>query len=128
MQGYLRDVPPSLHPLPFLAMAKDRPTPLSCSQLHQGSRPSTNSDYIINNLTSHSEWVMTLVRAFTLRALQFNILVQARHAPGIENRLADALSHQQIELFRELDPGAKEFLEILPPEVCQIGAKTRKEQ
>ena len=73
--------------------------------------------YIINNLMSHSEWVMTLVRAFTLQALQFNIPVQARHVPGIENRLADALSCQQIELFRELSHGANEFPEVLPPEV-----------
>ena len=37
--------------------------------------------YMINNLTSHSEWAMALVRAFTLRALQFSILVQAQHVP-----------------------------------------------
>ena len=63
--------------------------------------------YIINDLMSHSEWVMTLVRAFTLRALWFNILVHARHVPGLENRITDALLRQQIKLFRELDPGAK---------------------
>ena len=62
---------------------------------------------------SHSERVMNLVRPFILWALQFNIVVQAWHVPGLKNRIADALSHQQIKLFRELDPGAKEFLEVL---------------
>ena len=78
--------------------------------------------YIVNNLMSHSERVMTL------QALKFNILVQAQHVPRIDSSLADALSHQQIERFRELDPGANEFLEILSPEVWQIGVKLRKGQ
>ena len=67
------------------------------------------------------------IAVMTLLALQFNILVQAQHVPGINTRLADALSHQQIKLFRELDPGTKEF-PILPLEVWQIGVKTHKEQ
>ena len=56
---------------------------------------------------------MTLVRAFTLQAFQFNVLVHAWHVPGLENRIADALSCQQMDLFRELDPGAKEFPKML---------------
>ena len=80
---------------------------------------------IINNLTSHSERVMALVRAFTLRALQFNVLVHARHVPGLENRVADALSRQQMDLFRELAPRAKELPEVLPVEVWEIGERTQ---
>ena len=69
-----------------------------------------------------------MVRAFTLRALKFNILIQARHIPGIDNSLADALSCQQIQPFRELDPGVSEFPEILPLEVWQIGMRTWRRQ
>ena len=53
--------------------------------------------YIINNLLSQSEWIMTLVRAFTLQALEFNVLVHAQHV---------------------LDPRAKEFPKVLTPEVA----------
>ena len=84
--------------------------------------------YIIYILTSHSERVMTLMRAFTLRALQYNIWIQARHTLGIDNSLVDALSHQQIEQFRELDPGANEFPETLLPEVWQIGVMMQRGQ
>ena len=57
--------------------------------------------HIINSLMSHSERVMALVRSFTLRALKFNILIQSRHVPGIDNSLADASSHQQIQQFKD---------------------------
>ena len=71
---------------------------------------------------------MALVRPFTLRGLKFNILVQARHITGIDNNLTDALLHQQIERFRELDPGANEFPETLSPEIWQIGVMVQKRQ
>ena len=71
---------------------------------------------------------MTLVRVFTLRTLQFNIAVHARHVPGLENWIAETLSRQQIELFRELDPSAKEFPVVLPLEVWQTGVKMEQEQ
>ena len=45
---------------------------------------------------------MRLVRAFTLHYLKYNIVFQGCHMPGIKNELADALSHQQINLFRAL--------------------------
>ena len=48
--------------------------------------------HIVNSLISHSERVMALVRAFTLWALKFNILIQAWHVPGVDNNLADALA------------------------------------
>ena len=82
--------------------------------------------HVVNNQTSRSERVMALVRAFTLRPLKFNILIQARHVPGIDNRIADALSRQQMQRFRELDPRASADPEILPQEVWSIGVKTRR--
>ena len=82
--------------------------------------------HIINNLTSRSERVMDLVRAFTLKALQNNVVVHARHVPGIDNRIADALSRQQIQRFRELAPEARDLPEVLPAEVWQIGVRKRR--
>ena len=83
---------------------------------------------IINSLTSQSERVMKLVRAFTLRALRYNILVHARHIPGLDNSIADALSRRQMERFRQLAPEAREFPEVLPQEVWHIGVMTHPKQ
>ena len=70
---------------------------------------------------------MKLVRAFTLWVLQFNVLVYIQLMPGLENRIADALSCQQMDLFRELDPRAKEFPKVLPLEVWLIGYRMHQE-
>ena len=71
---------------------------------------------------------MRLVRAFALQALQFNVLVHARHILVMDNRIADALSRQQMELFKELAPEARELPEVLPPEVWHTGVETHPEQ
>lgn len=62
--------------------------------------------HIINKLSSKSEPVMCLVRILTLRCLQLNVLVKARHVEGAKNSICDALSRLQIERFRELAPDA----------------------
>ena len=71
---------------------------------------------------------MSLVHAFTVCTLKYNILVQAKHIPGLDNSLADALSCQEITQFRELEPEASEFPVILPPVVWQIGVTMQTEQ
>ena len=71
---------------------------------------------------------MDLVRAFTLRALQCNVMVHARHVPVIDNWIAYALSRQQIQHFRELAPEARDLPEVLPAEVWQIGVRKHREQ
>ena len=71
---------------------------------------------------------MVLVRTFTLRALNLNVLIQAKHIPGLDNSLVNALSHQEIIWFRELDPAASECPGKLPAEVWQIGVMTWTEQ
>ena len=80
------------------------------------------------DIVSHSERVLTLVRPFTVWALQCNVLVHARHVLGVENRIADALARHQMYLFRELDPGAREFTKVLPLQVWQIGERIYQEQ
>ena len=58
--------------------------------------------HVVNTLSSKSVRVIGLIRAFTLRCSEYNIVFWACHIPGIENELAGALSHQQIDRFREL--------------------------
>ena len=64
---------------------------------------------------------MALVHTFTLCALKYNILVQAKRIPGIDSTLADALLDHQINRFKKLDPATNKIPEILPPEIWHIG-------
>ena len=41
-----------------------------------------------------------------LLCLKFNILFKAKHIPGVKNNLADALSHLQVQKFRQLAPAS----------------------
>ena len=55
---------------------------------------------IINKCSSRKPHIMLLVRALVKSMLCFNFFVfYAIHIPGVQNVLADALSHDQIGLF-----------------------------
>ncbi|XP_054839956.1 uncharacterized protein LOC129332750 [Eublepharis macularius] len=76
---------------------------------------------VVNSLTSKSVRVMSLVRAFTLKCLQLNILFRARHMPGVDNGVADTLSRQQMDRFRHLAPGADSFPSRMPMGLWRLG-------
>ncbi|XP_053105446.1 uncharacterized protein LOC128324664 isoform X1 [Hemicordylus capensis] len=76
---------------------------------------------VINSGTSRSPRVMRLVRCFTLQCLRHNILFAARHVPGLDNSIADALSRMQEERFRTLAPAARELPEVFPPHLWNLG-------
>ena len=61
---------------------------------------------VINRISGSSLPVVRLLRHLVLRCLQWNISLYAVHIPGVDNRLADALSRFQWGKFRELAPGA----------------------
>lgn len=77
--------------------------------------------HVVNSLTSRLTHVMGLVRKSVLLCLHFNILFLARHVPGCSNRVADALSHQQMLRFRELAPGANPSPVRMPPDLWLTG-------
>jgi len=90
-------------------------------KLLQGKRIMIRSDnravvFIINRQTSKSPDIMRLVRFFVLQCLKSNLAFRAKHIPGIQNNIADALSRSQMERFRELAPAA----EATPTEVPQF--------
>ncbi|KAM3929144.1 LOW QUALITY PROTEIN: uncharacterized protein RB166_006928 [Leptodactylus fuscus] len=60
----------------------------------------------INHLSSSSPPVLSLLRFLVLRCLELNIWFRARHVPGIQNSVADALSRCHLQVFRQLLPGA----------------------
>jgi hypothetical protein len=63
---------------------------------------------IINKQTSKCPLIMKLLRFFVLQCLKNNLAFSARHVPGKENNVADALSRFQMERFRQAAPNAKE--------------------
>ena len=69
---------------------------------------------IINRQTSHCAKIMKLVRFLVLRCLEFDIHFKARHVPGVDNSIADALSRFQMDRFRRLAPGADPVMTPLP--------------
>ena len=58
---------------------------------------------------------MDLVRFLVLISMKHNFLVRARHVPGANNEIADALSRFQAQRFMELAPGADQTPCTTPP-------------
>ena len=62
--------------------------------------------HIVNSMTSKSDHVMTILRAFTLKCLELNIAVKTQHLSGCFNQAADTLSCFKFQKFQELVPCA----------------------
>lgn len=50
---------------------------------------------VINKVSAASPPVVRLLRHLVLRCMQLNVFIYAVHLPGVENIIADALSHFQ---------------------------------
>ena len=59
---------------------------------------------IINKQTSKCPLIMKLVRYFVLVCLRDNVAIKAKHIPGVQNNIADALSRSQMARFKHLAP------------------------
>ena len=53
---------------------------------------------IINKQTSKNAQLMSIMRPLVLLLLKHNIILNARHLPGIQNNLCDAISRLQVNL------------------------------
>lgn len=60
----------------------------------------------INQLSASSPPVVKLLQQLVLECLSINALFIARHVPGVQNDIADALSRLQWERFRRMAPQA----------------------
>ncbi|XP_063790754.1 uncharacterized protein LOC134945420 [Pseudophryne corroboree] len=76
--------------------------------------------HAINNQRSSSPQALRLLRHLVLVCLQCNINFRARHVPGVDNGIADALSRFQFDKFRKLVPGAEAEGLQCPPSVWQM--------
>ena len=56
---------------------------------------------------------MKLVRYFILLCLCDNVTIKAKHVPGVQNNIADALFYSQMARFRQIVPStAQSGLEV----------------
>ena len=74
----------------------------------------------VNSMTSKSDQMLVVLRAFTLKCLELNLVVKAKHIPGKSNDITDSLSRFQMNRFRELAPNAEEQPEPIPTDLWKI--------
>ena len=61
--------------------------------------------HIINKGRSTAQPIMRLMRHLTWCDASGNFIIIAKHIPGMNNDIADALSQFQVSRFRQLTPG-----------------------
>ena len=87
---------------------------------------------ILNSRTFKDSLIMHLLRNLLMSAAYFGFTFCAQHVPGVENKIADALSRFQWQSFRHHAPLAKAhpvnipqslWVELLPPVASSINKK-----
>ena len=63
--------------------------------------------HIMAKASTHSKTMMALVHMFTLLSMQHNIHVHIQHITGVNNKIADSLSHFTMDRFQQLCPHAE---------------------
>ena len=71
--------------------------------------------HIINSQTSKDPKVMSVLRFFILNSMKYNVMFKAKHVPGTENTLADALSRKQVMQAHALHPTMNKEPTSVPP-------------
>ena len=74
----------------------------------------------INKETSKEREVMHLLRCLVFIAARNQFQLHAIHLPGTENRAADALSRDQLTVFRSMVPQAAREQAVIPPELLDL--------
>ena len=72
---------------------------------------------IISSGTSKERPIMQLLRELFLCSARFGFKVSAKHVPGRENGIADALSRFNMQVFLQLAPQAHTMPVVIPPEL-----------
>ena len=70
---------------------------------------------VISSGTSKDSRLMQLLMKLFLCAARFNMKVTAKHVPGKDNAIADALSRFNMQVFRQLAPTARPIPTSIPP-------------
>ncbi|KAJ1155724.1 hypothetical protein NDU88_008453 [Pleurodeles waltl] len=76
---------------------------------------------MVNRQSAREAGVLQLLRVFVLQCLRNNIHFSARHVPGVNNDIADALSRSQWERFHGLTTGVALRRFRMPGELWRVG-------
>ena len=75
---------------------------------------------VINSGTCKNDRIMDVVRSMFFVCAKNNINIFAKHVPGLENEMADALSRLQGDRFAQLLPTAKKHPSAIPSTIWNI--------
>nr|XP_033806845.1 uncharacterized protein LOC117363363 isoform X1 [Geotrypetes seraphini] len=78
---------------------------------------------VVNRQAARCLAVNALMRELVLRCLRLNLFVRARHVPGLQNGIADALSRFNFLQFRRLAPGARAEGSRMPARLWSLVGK-----
>ena len=70
--------------------------------------------HVINEQSCRDKALMFFVRKLVRVCLSHNVCFKAKHIPGLQNKLADALSRLQLQTFKQLAPA---YMHQLPTEI-----------
>ena len=70
--------------------------------------------HILNSRTSRDPGIMHILRSLLLAAAQFNFTFTSCHVPGVQNKIADALSRFNWQVFHQLAPRAQSIPVAIP--------------
>jgi hypothetical protein len=76
--------------------------------------------YILNSKSSKIDKIMDLVRKITVQTLIHNFTLHAKHVPGLDNSVSDALSRFQMQRFHQLAPTALPEPTAIPESLIQV--------
>ena len=76
--------------------------------------------HMVNNLTSSCKNCMILIHLLVLNGLQYNRRLTAKYISTHQNGIADSLSRNQLNRFRELAPNMNEFPDRIPHSIWPI--------
>ena len=74
----------------------------------------------INNQTSHIREMAHMLRCLAFITARFQFSLRAVHIPGEDNSIADAVSRNNMPLFRSLCPQANEMPTPIPSSLLEI--------
>ncbi len=75
---------------------------------------------VVRSGWSKDERLMHLMRCLFFIMAHHNMSIIGQHIPGAENRAADVLSRNDVNLFFSQVPSAKREPSVIPPELLQL--------
>ena len=76
--------------------------------------------HIINSGTSSDTHAMALLRCLHFVTVKFNIILSAVHLPSVDNKLADALSRDNLAYFSLHNPQASPIPSLIPAPLVDL--------